>query len=314
LHLPELEITRLDARIGEKIAKTEQGEEREWLSLLRASIGEILRRQKERIADGRERMKAKDWFKDKGLYRKFTQHCLVPRLLFSEVDALFAAHFVLTLCHFSNCEMAHLNMEILRCFHFLVLSATSEEARSIGIFLAKLLKYNVARTEGDEFHERIASQMALLLRCQEEFVLSNTILVLDAITKYFPKIPEHISLIEELLTAIPVAKGDRIETTIKRYRSNRQLALDRRRQRSPEAATAMSPTAPSVSFRRTTSTENFRVAEERRATPRSPVVPPRSTTPSHFDPARYDPQRRPHRPSDPGYYSYSTYESWSNWR
>jgi hypothetical protein len=70
---------------------------------------------------------------------------------------------VFTVCHFCDCELKHLNEEVVRCLHFLVFSATAEESRGIGIFLAKLLKFNEGRAEGNWLHAEITRKIQVVI-------------------------------------------------------------------------------------------------------------------------------------------------------
>jgi hypothetical protein len=262
-HIPTTQIELVRQELEKKLRETEDRATVSELIAIQRGLSGSLDRQRTAIQNVRKRLRGQLWFSDRSVYTAFVKHCLVPRILFSEIDSIFCAHFVFTICHFSDCEFEYLNEEVVRCLHFLVFSATAEESRGIGIFLAKLLKFNEARAEENRLHAEITRKMLLLLGRREEFALWNALTVLDKMVKYYPKKDEHVGVIDTKLEEIAPQDGGSIGTKVKRYKANRKLAIARRKQ--TETA------EPSASVSRAMSTENLHSPQD--AEGRSPTVP-----------------------------------------
>jgi hypothetical protein len=203
-HLPTSQIELVRQRFEKRRQKTEDGAALSQLIAIQHGLSESLDQQQTTIQNVRKRLRRQRWFRDRSVYPAFVKHCLVPRLLFSEIDSIFCAHFVFTVCHFCDCELEHLNEEVVRCLHFLVFSATAGESRGIGIFLAKLLKFSEGRAEENRLHAEITRKMLLLLGRCEEFALSDALTVLDKMVKYYPSNNEHVAVIDTRLDEMAV--------------------------------------------------------------------------------------------------------------
>lgn len=228
--IPERKFAEVDKELTHKLGEARDERESDGIKMIRDKLRAAAQEQRKKIQELRVKLSGKTWFSDKSVYSEFVRHCLIPRVLFSEMDSLFAAHFVHAIAHVSDFEYADLNEAVLDVLDIVICSATCEESRSIGLFLAKLLKFNADRTEEKRLHEGITEKLQLLLARTETFVISNAIIVMSLMTKYYPKTEEHQKVVDELLEKIDASASEGIKTSIEVYKG--RLVANRNKKKS----------------------------------------------------------------------------------
>lgn len=165
------------------------------------------------------------------IYSNFVNECIVPRMLFSQEDSHFCSLFVNSLAHFTDFNFEMFNFYLTRYLHYLIIAATFEEARSIGLFLSKLLKFNRERYEEVRLHEYLMNKFELVLTHQSqhfEYIIMKTIEILDRISQDFPIKTEHEDRLFSLLNDINVAPKSSFAIQKRRYFDKRYENLQKR--------------------------------------------------------------------------------------
>ncbi|OHT16301.1 hypothetical protein TRFO_13314 [Tritrichomonas foetus] len=227
-HVPTKKFNEVKEQLSLKIKQITEVALHDCLVEVRNSLEQSMEEQQNRVFIIRNELIGKDWFSKNNyqtpsIYKEFLSQCVIPRILFSQMDAWYCALFIYSIAHYTDFEMGYFLEEFSKYLHFIIFSATYEESLCIGYFLAKILKYNRERYEANSFHKKITEKFELLLCKNSETAIINTIVVLDQVKKDYPKIPKHKEIIENLLNDICAPPGSSILIHIKRYFGKRDV-------------------------------------------------------------------------------------------
>lgn len=136
----------------------------------------------------------------------FFQYCVIPRVLFSPSDAMYAASFILIafdVSDFTKLMDVLIRSEVLSTLLF---CCTSSEAGNLGIFFAQLLQ-EIERMRKDkeldekecrvlyEWHTIITHQIMLTLQNKNYMSIRNGIEFMKHLSSLFPVVDSHIQLL-----------------------------------------------------------------------------------------------------------------------
>jgi hypothetical protein len=266
-HVPLLEIKEIDRKISKKIVDAGDDSNRiVFLKKLQETIRKDCQDQKARLEKIRETLKGKTWFAEPEGYRAFLSECVVPRIMFSEMDSLFVSRFIFALAHFSDCfDLTKCTSEFTRVLHHIVFGATREECRGLGLLIAKLLKFQQKRSEERAVHDEILEKVRLVLERKSLYVISNVLMVLDEIVKYFPKYAEHETAVDAMISKLEIPAGHSTEMSVKVYMSNRKRMKSKLTNKKSDATEKVA----GKQMKRVKSNENVAAVDEGRREMRS---------------------------------------------
>ncbi|KAK8886034.1 hypothetical protein M9Y10_041494 [Tritrichomonas musculus] len=233
-HVPTAKYNEIENQFNIRIEQSDDQEFKDSLIFVKEQLSISMEKQKKRVDQIRKEINSKHWFSPRHLinsiYTGFVNHCIFPRMMFSQEDARYCALFIFSIAHFTDFELSTFNEFFTKKLHFLILSATFEESRCIGLFLSKLLKYNRERFSESELHSKLIEKFQILLTHSNnsEFLTKKTIIVLDLISKDFPKSKEHEDSLSNLLEDLDSAQNQSISTQIKSYFTNRMVKVKKR--------------------------------------------------------------------------------------
>lgn len=154
----------------------------------------------------------RDWIHeaaDTSIYA-FFQYCVIPRVLFSPSDAIYAACFILLAFEdddFMKLMDVFIRSEVLSSLLF---CCTGSEAGNLGIFFAQLLEETerMRREEQDrkasrvlyEWHNIITEQVVLTLQNKNYMSVRNGIEFMKHLSSLFPVVDSHIQLLCQTIT------------------------------------------------------------------------------------------------------------------
>jgi hypothetical protein len=227
-HVPVDAFDETLKQIDEVIANGELSEERkDQLELRRGSLEAAKNDQIQRCQEVRAELSVtgESWFENPIVYTRLIEHCIIPRVLISQLDGLYASIFIFNIQHTNRLFSMQAFMDaFLSRFHFIVFSVTFEEVSSFGILLSKLLKTLRDRDEEEPAHCLLMKKIELLLRRKEWFVLGNSIRLLWDTKKYFPKYKTHHGRLVELCGSLDVPAKGREEVSLRLQRYINDLA------------------------------------------------------------------------------------------
>ena len=151
-----------------------------------------------------------EWFKNEEDYWIFVKNCIIPRTLFSELDAAYCALFINELFHW----IPHINIEmmikaILRVFHFILISSTMEESRSFGIFIGRLMDDLQYINEKKFLHDQFLNRICLVLDKSELMSRLNSIEVLSTVMDHFPEEENDVKKIKDRIDEMLATSGEK---------------------------------------------------------------------------------------------------------
>lgn len=234
-HLPIEKFKEIDELFQHRIEQTKDPDFLACLNFVREQLSNSMEKQKKRIQSIQLEITKKRWFTSRAaysLYIGFVNHCIVPRMMFSQEDARYCALFIFSISHYTDFRLNIFNRFFTKKLHFFIFAATFNEARCIGFFLMKLLKYCRNRDEEEELHSILFEKFEILMKHalanNSEFLIKKIILLLDLISKDFPKIKEHEEVLQKLLDDINSSQNQSISIQIKRYIANRKIKVNKR--------------------------------------------------------------------------------------
>ena len=230
-HIPKKFLNDNKKLLDEKLEKASEGK-KPSLQIAISIFERNIKTQEETRNNYRKMIKEEgaDWFKEPADYLMFAKHCIIPRAMFSELDASYCELFVNELAHgIENISIKEMLSAVLSKLHFLIISSTLEETRSYGRFICGLMNDFQNLSEKIYFHDLFLTKILLVLSRPELMTLLNSFELLSRVLTYFPSEIAHFEALDKKLVELEESiseQPENLQVKQKRYHSNFKKRFD----------------------------------------------------------------------------------------